>query len=108
MGFLEGLPLHGERLIHEWKSRGRYPESLRRREIEANLGWFPIWAIDGHLAARDSELFRCQMLLGGAFGVVAVLSAVNRLYFTTFQFKRTQMHAEEVKVRPERLGAALR
>jgi hypothetical protein len=103
MGLLEGSPLHGHELIREWQSRARYPEALRRREVGANLGWFPIWALDQHLASRDAELFRRQMLLEGAFKVVAVLSAVNRVYFTTFQFKRAGGHVHQMNVKPDRL-----
>ncbi|MGH7764031.1 MAG: hypothetical protein ACREOM_06410 [Candidatus Dormibacteraceae bacterium] len=103
MGLLEATPLHGEQLVRKWQESARYPDSLRRREVEANLGFFPIWAIDDHLAARDAELFRRQMLLDGAFRVVAILSAVNRLYFTTFQFKRARAHAELMSIKPERL-----
>jgi predicted nucleotidyltransferase len=107
MGLLEGSPLRGDELIRQWQSRARYPETLRRREVEANLGWFPIWALDQHLASRDAELFRRQMLLEGAFKVVAVLSAVNRLYFTTFQFKRAGAHVDQMKVKPDRLAERL-
>lgn len=107
MGLLEGVALYGDDIISLWKSRAAYPESLRKRAVTANLGWFPIWAIDAHLAARDAELFRRQMLLEGAFRVVAVLSAVNRLYFTTFQFKRAGSHIDEMKIKPERLAERL-
>ena len=107
MGLLEGAALHGDELIGAWKARAAYPESLRTREVEANLGWFPIWRIDAHLEARDADLFRRQMLLDGAFRVVAVLSAVNRLYFTTFQFKRAGAHIAQMKVKPERLAERL-
>jgi hypothetical protein len=107
MGLLEGLALLGEARIGEWQTRAAYPEALRRREIEANLGLFPVWDLDEHLAARDAELFRRQMLLDGAFRVVAVLSAVNRLYFTTFQFKRARAHIERMAVRPDQLAESL-
>jgi predicted nucleotidyltransferase len=107
MGLLEGSALHGEALVRDWQDRATYPEALRRREIEANLGWFPSWAIDAHLAARDAELFRRQMLLDGAFRVVAVLSAINRLYFTTFQFKRAGTHIDAMRLKPENLAERL-
>jgi hypothetical protein len=107
MGLLEGVPLHGDELVRDWQDRARYPESLRRREVEANLGFFAVWGLDQHLAARDAELFRRQMLLDGAFRVLAVLSAVNRLYFTTFQFKRARAHIERMTARPERLAERL-
>jgi hypothetical protein len=106
-GILEGLPMHGETLVREWKARAAYPEGLRRREVEANLSIFPIWALNDHLAARDAELFRRQMLLEGAFRVVAILSAVNRLYFSTFQFKRARAHVERMTLRPEHLAEGL-
>jgi predicted nucleotidyltransferase len=103
MGLLEGIALHGERIIRRWRERARYPDSLRRREVKGNLGIFRIWAIDNHLAARDAEMFRRQMLLDGAYRVVAILSAVNRLYFSAFQFKRAGAHAHRMAVKPDRL-----
>jgi hypothetical protein len=106
-GLLEGLSLRGEALIRDWQVRAAYPEALRRREVEANLGLFPVWDLDDHLAARDAELFRRQMLLDGAFRLLAVLSAINRLYFTTFQFKRARAHIEQMTIRPEQLAQKL-
>lgn len=107
MGILEGMPLRGESLIRAWKARAAYPDAVRRREVEANVGFFPIWAIDEHMAARDAELFRRQMLLDGAFRVLAVLSAINRLYFSTFQFKRSAQHVEQMAIKPNGLSGRL-
>ena len=104
MGLLEGMALYGEDSIRSWKERAAYPEALRRREVEANIGFFPIWRVDHQLAARDAELFRRQMLLDGAFRVLAVLSALNRLYFSTFQFKRAGAHFDAMAIKPERLA----
>ncbi len=106
-GLLEGSPLQGAEIIEGWRRRATYPESLRRREVEANLGIFPIWAVDEQLAARDAELFRRQMLIEGAFRLLAVLSALNRLYFTTFQFKRAGAHIDHMKLKPDRLADRL-
>jgi len=107
MGLLHGMPLYGDELIRSWQKRAAYPESMRRREVEANLGVFSILKIDEHLAARDSELFRRQMLLDGAFRVAAVLSAINRLYFSTFQFKRAAEHFSRMSLKPDRLAERL-
>jgi len=68
---------------------------------------FPIWKIDEHPGSRDAELFRRQMLLDGAFRVVAVLSAVNRIYFSTFQFKRAAEHFSRMPLKPDRLAERL-
>ena len=107
MGLLEGMPLYGEDVIRDWQRRAAYPETLRRREVVANIGFFPIWRADAQLAARDAELFRRQMLLDGAFRVLAVLSALNRVYFSTFQFKRAGAHVEQLSIRPEHLAERL-
>jgi len=103
MGLQEGIGLYGEELIAKWKERAAYPDSLRRREVEKNLGFFPIWRIDDHLAAREAELFRRQMLVEGAFRVIALLAAINRIYFSTFQFKRAGAFFEQLAIKPERL-----
>jgi hypothetical protein len=107
MGLQEGVALHGGDLIGTWQERIRYPDELRRREIERNLGFFPIWRLDEYLATRDAALFQRQMLLDGAFRVTAVLSALNRLYFSSFQFKRMADHAARMRLRPERLAERL-
>jgi hypothetical protein len=107
MGLLEGMPLYGEDVIAGWKRRLAYSEDLRRREVEANIGFFPIWRADRQLAARDAEMFRRQMLVEGAFRLVAVLSALNRVYFSTFQFKRAAAHFNELALKPDRLGERL-
>jgi hypothetical protein len=107
MGLDEGIALYGDDVIEGWKSRVRYSETQRKREVEANLGFFPIWTADDQLAARDAELFRRQMLLDGAFRIVAVLSALNRMYFSTFQFKRAGEHIARLGLKPERLAERL-
>lgn len=107
MGLADGVPLHGDEVLQEWKRRAAYPDSLRRREVETNIPIFAIWRADTQLAARDAELFRRQMLLDGAFRVAAVLSAVNRVYFSTFQFKRAGEHFEPMAIKPDRVSERL-
>jgi hypothetical protein len=106
-GLLDGEALFGATTIGAWQRRVAYPEALRRREVQAGLGFFPVWRLDGYLAARDAELFRRQMLLDGAFRVLRVLSGLNRLYFTTFQFKRAAHHVGLMAVRPDGLAQRL-
>ena len=106
-GILEALPLRGEDLLRAWRDRITYPDDLRRREITANLGIFPIWSADLQLAQRDAQLFRRQMLIEGAFRVLAILSAVNRTYFSNFQFKSLRTHVDAMAVKPPDLAARL-
>lgn len=107
MGLQEGVAIYGDDLIGSWQERICYPDELRRREIERNLGFFPIWRLGEYLATRDAALFERQMLLDGAFRVTAVLSALNRLYFSSFQFKRMADHVERMRLRPDRLAERL-
>lgn len=107
MGLQEGVALRGAALIGSWQERISYSDELRRREIERHLGFFPIWRLGEYLATRDAALFERQMLLDGAFRVAAVMSALNRLYFSSFQFKRMADHVERMRVRPERLAERL-
>jgi hypothetical protein len=48
-----------------------------------------------------------QSLLDGAFHVVGALSAANRSYFTSFQFKRMRQHLVGFQVAPPHLAERL-
>lgn len=54
VGVLEGVPLYGARLVRGWQRRLAYPPALGRREVERNLGFFPLWEERG--PDRDGEL----------------------------------------------------
>jgi predicted nucleotidyltransferase len=107
-GLLHGLPLHGEARFEAWRARAAaYPDGLRRRAVEHHLALFPIWAVDKHLLPRDALLFRIQARLQVAFNLLGVLSALNRVYFTDFQFKRMRAHAAQLAISPPRLAERL-
>lgn len=108
MGLLHGLPLHGDELLRRWRERAAaYPDELARRTIEKHLAVFPYWRVVEHMAARDARLWEVQSLLDGAFAVLGVLSGLNRVYFTTFQFKRMREHAAAFEAAPSRLAERL-
>lgn len=108
MGLLHGLPLHGGELLERWRDRATaYPDELARRMIEKHLAVFPYWQVVEHMAARDARLWEVQSLLDGAFAVLAVLSGLNRVYFTTFQFKRMREHVAALQAAPPRLAERL-
>ncbi len=88
-GLLEGLPLHGVEVLAAWRERvAEYPEPLRRASIEHHWRFFPLWWYGEAMAARDSELWRLDMLLEAAFNLLGVLAALNRVYFARFELKR--------------------
>jgi predicted nucleotidyltransferase len=107
-GILEGLPLHGDELVERWRERVRaYPEPLRRAMIERHWDFFPLWYYGESMAARDAELWRLDMLLDGAFNLLAVLAALNRLYFTRFELKRMRALIAKMEIVPPRLADRL-
>jgi hypothetical protein len=108
MGIAEGLPLHGEELIGRWQERLRaYPEALRVPMIERHWRVLPLWYYHDVIGARDAELWRLDSLLDGAFDLLAVLAALNRVYFTRFELKRTRAFATKLRLGPPRLADRL-
>lgn len=107
-GLLHGLPLHGEARFESWRARAAaYPDGLRRKAVEHHLRFFPIWSVDRFLVPRDANLFRLQSRVEVAFNVLGVLAALNRQYFTDFQFKRLHAFAAGLAISPPGLAGRL-
>lgn len=107
-GILEGIPLHGPELIEGWRARAAaYPDSLRRAMIERHWRFFPLWYVERQVAARDAFLWRRQILVKAAFDLLAVLAALNRLYFTRFQLKRMRKLVGRMSLAPPDLANRL-
>ena len=112
-GILECVPLHGEPLIRQWQARAAaYPDALARAMVERHLSFFPLWGLEERLAARDATLWRYEALVEAAQHLLAILAGLNRLYFSTFQFKRAGAFIARMTIAPEdlapRLGALFR
>jgi len=113
IGLQEGLPLHGEALLESWRARvGAYPEPLRRAMIRKHWRFFPLRFYDETIAARDTEIWRMEMLVNAAFNLLGVLAGLNRLYFTKDQLKRTRRLVAGMRLAPvdlvDRLEALFR
>jgi len=107
-GILDGIPLHGPELIEHWGKRAAdYPDSLRRAMIERHWRFFPLWYTERRLAARDTYLWRRQILVKAAFDLLAVLSALNRLYFAAFEPKRLRKLTARMTIAPPELADRL-
>jgi len=107
-GLLEGLPLHGEELLAAWRARvADYPEALRRTAIEQHWRFFPLWWYGEAMRTRDAELWRLDMLLEGAFNLLAVLAGLNRVYFARFELKRLRGLVAKFTLAPPRLAERL-
>jgi hypothetical protein len=107
-GVLEGLPLYGEELVVRWQARVRdYPEPLRRAMVERHWNFFPLWYHGDAMKARDTELWRLDMLLDAAFNLLAVLAGLNRLYFARFELKRMRALITKMEIAPPQLADRL-
>ncbi len=105
LGIDEALPLHGEALIARWKARLRpFPEPFRRAMITAHWEFFPLWYHQDAIAARESELWRLEVLLDGAFNLLGVLAGLNRLYYARFELKRTRTLTDRMQLAPPALA----
>lgn len=103
-GMLDCIPLYGEGLIQKWKRQiTNYPDELAQGMIEKHLDFFPIWALQEHLATRDTTLFQHQIRLEAGQNLLGVLAGLNRLYYSTFQFKRMRQFIEKMNIAPENL-----
>jgi hypothetical protein len=97
-GTLDCLPLYGDEYIARWKAMAAaYPDALARAMVEKHLAFFPIWGLSERLGVRDSTLWRREILVESIQNLLGVLAGLNRLYYSTFQFKRmgdfiSQMH----------------
>jgi hypothetical protein len=104
-GIVDGIPLHGPELIERWRERAAdYPDSLRRAMIERHWRFFPLWYVDRQIAVRDTLLWRKQIVVEASFDLLAVLAALNRLYFTRFQLKRMRKLVGRMRLAPPDLA----
>lgn len=106
-GLFEGLPLFGAELIERWRRKADYTEELQRATIEKRWKFFPWWYFEERLRARDATAWRYDVLVQSAYGIVGVLAALNRLYFSTFEFKRAGKFISRLEVAPVNLAARL-
>lgn len=106
-GLHEGLPLHGEELIAGWRQQARFTEELQRATIEKRWKFFPWWYVQERLRSRDATAWRHEMLAQSVYAIVGVLAALNRLYFSTFEYKRAGTFVSRLEIAPPNLAARL-
>lgn len=107
-GISIGIPLYGEELIHQWKVKvANYPDKLAQTMVEKHLHFFAVWGMQEKLARRDTTLWYYQILVESAQNLLGVLSGLNRLYYSTFQFKRMGRFIEQMKIAPENFANRL-
>jgi hypothetical protein len=107
-GLLHGIPLHGEPLIRSWQEKAAaYPDRLARAMIEKHLQFVPLWGLAPRLQVRDATIWHYQILVESAQNLLGVLAGLNRLYYSTFQFKRMRRFIDQMTLLPSDLAARL-
>jgi predicted nucleotidyltransferase len=107
-GIQKAIPLYGVELIQRWQERvADFPETLARATVEHHLHFFPLWGLQHYMDSRDAVLWRYQSLLEAAQNILGVLAGLNRLYYTTFQFKRMRLFTKQLLIAPDNLDTRL-
>jgi len=103
-GTLTSIAVSGGELLEQWKARVRdFPEPLAVAMVKHYLKFFAVWGVVDRLLLRDSNLWIRQSLVESSFNVLGTLAGINRVYFTTFQFKLTGKFVRTLKLAPPRL-----
>src|SRR6478736_3528801 len=94
-------------VIARWRREADYTDALQRAVVARHWKVFPLWRLADHVAARDAELWRHQILVDAAYDLLAVLAAANRVWFSSFQFKRTRRLTAQLEAAPPELADRL-
>ena len=101
-GTLACKALYGDELIDKWKDEiSDFPDHLARAMVEKNLQFFAIWGLEPHFRTRDASIWYYQILVECAQRLVGVWAGLNKLYFTTFQFKRQSRFIKSMSITPD-------
>jgi hypothetical protein len=106
-GLFEGLPLAGAETIERWRAAAAYDERLQRAVIAKRWSFFPWWYFQERLRTRDATAWRHEVLARSAYAIVGTLAALNRLHFSTFEFKRAGRFLSRLEVAPPNLAERL-
>lgn len=99
-GLFEGVPLRGSALIDRWRREAAMPDKVQRALVEKRWQFFPWWYFQERMRARDSDLWRYDVLVQSAYSLLGVLAALNRLYFSRSEFKRTRRLISRLELAP--------
>ncbi|HEX9415689.1 MAG TPA: nucleotidyltransferase domain-containing protein [Gaiellaceae bacterium] len=106
-GLHEGFPLFGEDVIDRWRRAAAYTDELQRALIEKHWTFFPWWHFEERLGRRDTTIWRYDVLVQSSYSLVAVLAALNRLYFSKLELKHAGDLLGRLEIAPANLAARL-
>jgi hypothetical protein len=106
-GLFEGLPLRGADLVQRWRQEAAMPDQVQRALVEKRWQFFPWWYFQERMRARDSTIWRHDVLVQSAYSILGVLAALNRLYFSRSELKRTRTLISRLEIAPTDLADRL-
>jgi hypothetical protein len=106
-GLHTGLALHGEEMIERLRERAVYSEEVQRAMVQTFWRFYPLWFVADQLERRDAVVWRYEVMAQSAYNVLGVLAGLNRVWFTTFQLKRTRKLVESFELAPSQLADRL-
>lgn len=105
-GLLHGIALFGADVVGEWQRLAAgYPDGLASAVVRHHLRFFPLWYVGDRLARADALLWHYQARVEVLQNVLGVLAGINRLYYSTFQFKRMRRFIASMQHAPTDLAA---
>jgi hypothetical protein len=107
-GMLEAIPLHGEPLIRQWQEQlQQYPDGLAEAMVRQNMAVFPLWGLQYSLERRDATMWMTQTLAESASHLLGIFAGLNRLYYSSFQFKRMHRFVDKMVIKPDNFADRL-
>lgn len=107
-GTLASKALFGKPYMDAWKAQiSAYPDALAEAMVQHNLQFFPLWGLKSYFGPRDATIWYYQLLVESVHRILGILAGLNKLYFTTFQFKRTGKFVNQMTIKPDNLAARL-
>jgi predicted nucleotidyltransferase len=100
-GFLSSIPLYGEALVNEWKQRiPAYPDGMAEKMVDENLRLFVEGCLLHQGWDRGDLLFYYDGLSLMFKRLLAILAALNRVYFSADEPRWIEYELEQMKIKP--------
>lgn len=107
-GMLTAHPLYGEPLVRQWQKKlSHYPDTLAQAMVRHYMAIVPMWAIQERMQPRDATIWLYQLLVEASYHLLGILAGLNRLYYSSFQFKRMHHFIAQMDIAPPNLATRL-
>ncbi|MEQ1823219.1 MAG: hypothetical protein ABL949_11960 [Fimbriimonadaceae bacterium] len=106
IGTLFCIAFHGEELINGWREQFKhYPESYRVEAMKKFLKLRPLDDLIPKIVGRNAEIWIRRDLMERVYQMCAALGALNHIWFSEFQFKRSDSWCAKLTICPPDFGA---